>query len=974
MLLGTVLFPINAQAQTVSTVAGNGTADFKGDGAAATAAELNSPGGVFVDAAGNIYITDRENNRIRKVDVSTGYINTVAGGGTSGLGDGGLATNAQLGAPRSNVFVDSAGNIFIADSGHSTLRKVDAATHDINELPGTVGGSLWNPITVFGDSLGNLFVSNQWNSNVLEWVAATQTLKTAAGNGNFFSSGDGGPATSASIADPVAVVVDPCDNIVIADDISNVIRVVDAGTGIIRTVAGTGGGGYTGDGGPATSATFYAPYGVLLDASANIFISDTLNQVIRKVAAATGKVTTVAGDGTGSGTQTGAFKDGPALQAEFNAAVGLAEDPRNGNLLVADEGNNRIRLVTGVLASPVTPRACLGSIGTTTKLTSSLNPAAPSQLVTFTAVVSPAAGGPPTGNVIFEDNGAALGTVAVDAGGSAEYSTSSLSVSSHSMTANYMGDLNHLTSTGSFTQTVSTTIAAVTTGTVTSITTSGATVGGDVTRDGGATVTARGICWGAAANPAVGGACKTDPAAGTGVFSDNITGLAPGTPYHVRAWATNSAGTVYGNDVTFRTAIPITSPVLSITKTHAGCFTQGQSGTTYTLVVSNASGAVSTSGTVTVQDTLPTGLTLVSMSGTGWNCAANTCTRSNALAGGSSYPAITVTLNVAGNAPLQMANQAAVSGGGTVSTSYVTTMNTVVQFNDVSPNATYCDAADLMSHAGVTTGCVQGTTPQTRSYCPDNDVTRQEMAAFIVRAATGTTNPAIYNTTPYFQDVPITNNFFPHIQKLMELGITTGCSQSPALYCPTDTIPRWEMAIFMVRARLALHGATFSSAATPYFTDVPTNVEGNGQPFPFVQRSFEEHITNGCGGTLYCPDEVVTRGQMASFIMRGLFNETMVLAASAPMLTGVSPNALPVTLGSQITVTIAGVNTTFQSGDTVTVPSGMLTVSNVVVNSATSISATLTTNSTTVAAPQALVVTTGGQNLTLPLAIKVGTY
>jgi uncharacterized protein (TIGR03437 family) len=297
------------------------------------------------------------------------------------------------------------------------------------------------------------------------------------------------------------------------------------------------------------------------------------------------------------------------------------------------------------------------------------------------------------------------------------------------------------------------------------------------------------------------------------------------------------------------------------------------------------------------------------------------------------------------------------------------------EFNDVPASATFFVAANLMFQQGVTTGCVQSNSPQTREYCPNDNVTRQEMAAFIVRAVTGTTNPAIYNTTPYFNDVPTSNSFFPHIQKLMELGITTGCSANPPLFCPTNTIPRWEMAIFMIRARLMLHGATFSYDSTPYFADVPTDVEGNGQPFPFIQRAYEEHVTNGCGTNplVFCPDGLVTRGQMASFIMRALFDDTTILSPGAPQLTGVSPNALPVTLGSQITVTITGANTKFQTGDTVSVPSLMLDVSNVVVNSATSITATLT-NSTTLAGPQALMVTTGGQNLTLPLAIKVGTY
>ncbi len=296
------------------------------------------------------------------------------------------------------------------------------------------------------------------------------------------------------------------------------------------------------------------------------------------------------------------------------------------------------------------------------------------------------------------------------------------------------------------------------------------------------------------------------------------------------------------------------------------------------------------------------------------------------------------------------------------------------EFNDVPSSAAYFDAANLMFQAGVTTGCIPGSTPQTRSFCPNENVTREEMAAFIVRAVTGTTTPAIYDPVPYFTDVPATNPFFPHIQKLMDLGITDGCGGG--LFCPKDTIPRFEMAIFMVRARLALYGASFTTAAKPYFADVPVNVEGNTTTFPFIQRAYEEHVTNGCGTSplIYCPDDLVTRGEMASFIMRALFNETTILGPTAPQVTGLSPNTMAATAGTQIAVIITGFNTSFQTGDTVTVPSGMLAVSNLVVNSATSMAATLTANANVVDGPQALVVNTGGQNLTLPLAIKVGTY
>jgi Beta-propeller repeat/S-layer homology domain len=311
---------------------------------------------------------------------------------------------------------------------------------------------------------------------------------------------------------------------------------------------------------------------------------------------------------------------------------------------------------------------------------------------------------------------------------------------------------------------------------------------------------------------------------------------------------------------------------------------------------------------------------------------------------------------------------------GTLVAAAAVTIPSVAQFADVPPSDQFFDAVNLLYDAGVTVGCGQSDSPQTRRYCPTSSITRAQMATLIVRAVTGEGTPAIYNPTPYFQDEPASDQYFPYVQKLMDLDITIGCSQNPPRYCPSDPVPRWQMAIFMVRARLALYGAGFSSSPTPYFGDVPSNAVGGS--FPFIQRAYEENVTGGCGRIplQYCPDEAVTREQMAAFMMRGLFNETMYIGPTAPYLTGASPHAVTLTAGTAITVTITGVNTSFQSGDTVSVPSGMLGVSNVVVNSARSITATLTVNGNAVAGPQALVVTSGGQNLTWPLAVKVGTY
>jgi S-layer homology domain len=296
------------------------------------------------------------------------------------------------------------------------------------------------------------------------------------------------------------------------------------------------------------------------------------------------------------------------------------------------------------------------------------------------------------------------------------------------------------------------------------------------------------------------------------------------------------------------------------------------------------------------------------------------------------------------------------------------------EFADVSPGDSFFDAIDLLFDAGVTVGCVQGNSPQTRKFCPKDNLTRAQTATVIVRAVTGELTPSLYNHAQYFQDEPSTDQYFPYVQKLTDPDITIGCSQNPRRFCPGEAVPRWQMAVFMVRARLALYGAGFSSFDVPYFGDSPVDVTGGS--FPFIQRAYEEKVTAGCSQSplLFCPDELVTREQMAAFVMRALFNQAMAVGPTAPYLAGASPNAVALTTGSQITVTITGVNTAFQNGDTVAVPSGMLTVSNVVVNSVTSMTVTLTVNGNAVAGPQALVVDTGGQDLTLPLAIKVGTY
>ena len=344
---------INAATGIVTTVAGTGGFDFSGDGGPATQAALADPTAVFVDGAGNLFIADRVNDRIRKVDATTGIITTVAGSGVRGFsGDGVLATDAALNLPEV-VIVDSAGNILIADTFNNRVRKVDATTGIITTVAGT-GEALFSedgaaatstpvafPTGVAVDGSDNILIIEAGTDRIRKVDATTGIITTVAGTGQRDFSGDGERATEATFRSPlVGLVVDGGGNLLIADTFNNRVRQVDAMTGIIRTVAGSGEPSFLGDGGPATKAAFLGPAGVVADAADNLFIADTVNSRIRRVDSATGLVTTVAGTGTRSFSGDG----GPASEAALSIPTAVAVD-RAGNLFIADSGNNRVRKV-----------------------------------------------------------------------------------------------------------------------------------------------------------------------------------------------------------------------------------------------------------------------------------------------------------------------------------------------------------------------------------------------------------------------------------------------------------------------------------------------------------------------------------------------------------------------------------------------------------------------------------------------------
>jgi uncharacterized protein (TIGR03437 family) len=341
--------PVLCRSQgVISTVAGNGTLGFSGDGGPATSAALSLAFGVGVDSAGNIYISDAGNNRIRKVNTA-GVISTFAGNGTMGFsGDGGPATSAALFLPY-GVAVDGAGNVYILDTGNSRVRKVDTAG-----IISTVANDVTGVEALAVDSSGNVYFATN-ASSILE-VNKAGNVSTVAGGGFGFS-GDGGPATQAALNFPEGLAVDSAGNIYISDAGNNRIRKVNT-AGRISTVAGTGTAGFSGDGEPATSARLgfsiaNQQQGLAVDSAGNLYIADVLNNRVRKMNTA-GIISTFAGNGTAGVLGNGDGK--PATNASVVEPRGVAVDSA-GNLFIADTGHGLIRKVTaapgGASGNPV---------------------------------------------------------------------------------------------------------------------------------------------------------------------------------------------------------------------------------------------------------------------------------------------------------------------------------------------------------------------------------------------------------------------------------------------------------------------------------------------------------------------------------------------------------------------------------------------------------------------------------------------
>ena len=349
---GLILTAGIALAQSViQTFAGNGQTAYSGDGGMAPFASLNYPKGIALDGAGNIYIADTQNYRVRKVNAA-GVISTVAGNGVNaGTGDGGQAIAASI-SDVSGVAVDAAGNLYIADSSNRRIRKVTPngiittiAGVGVQGFSGDGGPAtaamVGRAVALALDSAGNLYFADSVNQRVRK-IDVNGVITSIAGTGVDGFSGDGGPATAAQLGFPIGVAVDGAGNVYTADGDNNRVRKVTP-AGIISTVAGNGNGGFAGDGGLAINASINIPSDVAVDAAGNLYIADAGNYRVRRIDTS-GNITTVAGTNDNGYSGDG----GMATQAMLNYPWGLGVDP-SGKVYIGDRVNSRVRTLSPAL-------------------------------------------------------------------------------------------------------------------------------------------------------------------------------------------------------------------------------------------------------------------------------------------------------------------------------------------------------------------------------------------------------------------------------------------------------------------------------------------------------------------------------------------------------------------------------------------------------------------------------------------------
>ncbi len=353
----------------INTVAGNGEWVYRGDGVAATSASVFLPTGLAVDGAGNLFLSDSSNNRVRRVDAATGSISTVAGNGTAGSsGDGGAASAAELNNP-SGLVLDGAGDLYIADSGNNVVRRVDAVSGLISTVAGKIGASgfggdrgaaidatLSSPQGLALTPGGDLLIADSGNAAVRLVTFADGLIQTVAGTATAGYNGDGQAATSAQLNNPWGVAVRSDGAIAIADFSNERIRLVDT-SGQISTVAGTGQRSFSGDGNPAVQATLSGPAAVTFDPAGDLIIADSGNNRVRGVYGSPGVITTLAGNAS----EEFSGDAGPASSATLYGPYAVLFDSK-GNIWISDMFHNRVREISGSMLGIAYPTMKVGKV------------------------------------------------------------------------------------------------------------------------------------------------------------------------------------------------------------------------------------------------------------------------------------------------------------------------------------------------------------------------------------------------------------------------------------------------------------------------------------------------------------------------------------------------------------------------------------------------------------------------------------
>jgi sugar lactone lactonase YvrE len=418
----------------------------------ALTASLILPSAIVFDETGNLYFADTGHHLIRKLD-TLGNITTIAGTGTQGFsGDAGPATAAALDSPQGLV-LDTANHLYIADTHNHRIRELNLTTGTLVTIAGSTPGfsgdtgpatssQLNLPTALALDAAGNLYIADTGNHRIRELTLATDIIKTVAGTGAQGLSGDNGPATSAAIDSPTGLAVDVVGNLYLADTHNHLIRKITASTGIIATIAGNGSSGFSGDAAPATTAALALPHGLSLDATGNIYLADTENHRIRRIDAITGIITTVVGDGT----QAFSGDNGPAIAASLDSPSTTSLSPTS-LLTLSDTGNQRIRQLTAQPSANTTITTLAGlGISSPESLTLSAPAVIPYGSGQLSASLT---AGSPTGSITFVDITNAAANMSITLGTAtlvsniATLPVTTLAVGVHTVIATYSGDQTH---------------------------------------------------------------------------------------------------------------------------------------------------------------------------------------------------------------------------------------------------------------------------------------------------------------------------------------------------------------------------------------------------------------------------------------------------------------------------------------------------------------------------------------------------